>query len=51
MEFLKFITGYYWNDTDSKASGYRSTLIFCWVMWTFAGFSTAVIALAILGCR
>jgi hypothetical protein len=48
-EFIKFMFGGYWNDGDSNAVGGRSTLIFIWLMLSFASFSTAVLALMFLG--
>ena len=48
-EYIKFMFGGDWNDGDSNAVGGRATLIFCWLMLSFVGVSTAVIALALLG--
>lgn len=34
-DFLKYLFGFYWNDPDSRASGYRSSLAFSWAFILF----------------
>lgn len=41
--FLWFILGLGWNDGAARASGYRSTFIFVWVMMLFGGAAAAFI--------
>jgi len=34
-EFLKYLFFKYWNDMDSVIAGYRSSVIFAWIMIIF----------------
>lgn len=46
-EFMKFMLGYYWNDTDSMAVGYRFSVIGCWAILVVGLFIPIIGALEI----
>ena len=49
-DMLKFLFFFYWNDYDSKATGYRPIVIFCWIM-LFTGVMFPVVVIIILGIK